>query len=70
MAGDRSRSLRIYLRRQKAQLRREQGERAQAAIDALERQFPRPGGAQGRNAERRQSTGDAAANRDARTSGG
>jgi hypothetical protein len=45
MAGERSRSVRIYLRRQKAQLRREQGARAEAAIEALERQFPRPGAA-------------------------
>ncbi|HLH21631.1 MAG TPA: hypothetical protein VK066_03865 [Chloroflexota bacterium] len=43
MAGDRPRSVRIYLRRQKALLRRQQGERARAAIEALERQYPRPG---------------------------
>jgi hypothetical protein len=55
MAGDRPRSLRIYLRRQKALLRRQQsGERAEAAIEALERQYPRPGSAGDREPPRRE----------------
>jgi hypothetical protein len=42
MAGERSRSLRVYLRRRKAQIRREQGTNSEAAIEALLRQYPRP----------------------------
>jgi hypothetical protein len=41
MAGERSRSLRIYIRRRKAQIRREQGGNADAAIAAFLRQFGR-----------------------------
>ncbi|HEY7063495.1 MAG TPA: hypothetical protein VII06_18595 [Chloroflexota bacterium] len=54
MAGGRPRSLRIYLRRQKALLRRQQGERAQAAVEALERQYPRPGDARSQDTPRRE----------------
>jgi hypothetical protein len=46
MAGDRPRSLRIYLRRRKAQIRRESGN-PEPAIDALLRQFPLPTRAEG-----------------------
>src|SRR4051812_34317343 len=46
MAGDRSRSLRTYLRGRKAQIRRESSN-PEPAIDALMRQFPRPARAAG-----------------------
>jgi hypothetical protein len=42
MGANRSRSLRIWLRRQKAEIRR-QAPNPEAAIDALLRQYPRPG---------------------------
>ena len=41
MAGERSRSLRLYIRRRKAEIRRESGN-PEPAIEALLRQFPQP----------------------------
>jgi hypothetical protein len=46
MAGERSRSLRTYIRRRKAEIRRE-SDNPGPAIDALLRQFPRPARAGG-----------------------
>ncbi len=55
MAGDRARSVRIYIRRRKAQIRRESGN-PEAAIDALMRQLPQPTRAEGAQRPTRRAT--------------